>query len=58
MREYAILKAIGAQNSFLRRIVFEQAAIITMLGFIAASASPCSPRPLCQGSPPRSSSLR
>ncbi len=35
MREYAILKAIGAQNSFLRGIVFEQAAIITMLGFIA-----------------------
>ncbi|WP_175059845.1 ABC transporter permease [Thermococcus sp. 2319x1] len=35
MREYAILKAIGAQNKFLRKIVFQQAVIITLSGFVA-----------------------
>lgn len=34
MREYAILKAIGAQNKFLRKIVFKQAVMITLLGFV------------------------
>lgn len=34
MKEYAILKAIGANESFMTRIVLEQAFTIAMLGFI------------------------
>jgi putative ABC transport system permease protein len=35
MKEYAILKAIGAGEAFMTRIVLEQAFTIAMLGFIA-----------------------
>lgn len=36
-REYGILKAIGAKNSVLYRIVFEQSLWIVFLGFIGGS---------------------
>ena len=38
MKEYAILKAIGASESFMTRIVLEQAFTIAMLGFVAGLA--------------------
>jgi putative ABC transport system permease protein len=37
-REYGALKALGARNSFLYRVVFAQALLSVLIGFVAAIA--------------------